>query len=111
MRPTGPGHGLMPGPNGGVPGDLSGGVYGQKVAHGKPLASAAIAAPHVFGSTITASGASALIAPPRSSTSSGARVANTSKATRRASRPSAAIQSVISIDSMSSSTGAVSKPS
>ena len=55
-RPNTPGSGWRPRPNGGTPGDRSGGVYGEKHTHGMPPASAADSAPQQFTSTSKASG-------------------------------------------------------
>src|SRR6185312_2262055 len=72
-RPNTPDNGLRPGPNGGTPGDCSGGVYGTKVAQGISPASAADSAPQQFTSTSSASGRIRVIASPRSATSCAAR--------------------------------------
>src|ERR1044072_1783516 len=55
IRPTAPPNGLRPSPNGGSPAALSGGVYGEKHAHGMDPASAADRAPQQFTSTSNAS--------------------------------------------------------
>ena len=56
IGPARPCSGLSPSPNGGTPGARSGGVYGEKHAHGVTPDSAADRAPQQFTSTSNASG-------------------------------------------------------
>ncbi len=110
-RPSGPGHGLNPGPNGGVPTDRSGGVYGLNVTKGRPEASAATSAPQALMSTTSRSGPTSAIARSRSGASYSPRAVKAATAPARAARALPACQSVFSTASTRASMADASRPS
>ena len=109
-RPSRPGRGRIPGPNGGTPRDRRNGVKGQNDSQGTEPASAAAAAPQQFASMMSTSGRTWAIRPRRSSTSYAARRPNTPNADFNAARLFVSIQSLITAASIRWSIADDSKP-
>ena len=109
-RPSRPGHGRRPGPNGGTVRDARIGGYGQKDSQGIDAASATAGAPQQLASMIDPSGRTESIVARMSSASRTARSPKASNAVRTAARGFGASQSVIATASIRGSTAEHSSP-